>query len=91
MTPRQFVAYRNGVTERQRQAAELARAVAYLVSGPNLKKGTTMRKFWPLPWDVAPKFEPQTREERAAFEEQARAIFRKQKELKAQAQNGNNI
>lgn len=91
MTPRQFVAYRDGVTQRQRQQTELARAVAFLVSGPNLKKGTTMRKFWPLPWDVAPKFEPQSREELDAFEARAKAIFRHQKELKAQAQNGNNI
>lgn len=71
MTPRQFHAWRKG----QRKATELARAVAYLISGPNLKPNTSLRKFWPLPWDIVPKIEPVSQEQIKFIEDNARRLF----------------
>lgn len=86
MTPRQFAARKKGL----RREAELMRIQAFLIcsySG-NMKRGTTPRRFWPLPWDNenAPKFEPQDPEKLAAFKERARKIF----EQKRIARGGNN-
>lgn len=53
MTPRQFYARHNAEIEREKRQTDLVRLSTYLISGPNLKKGTTLRKFWPVPWDQA--------------------------------------
>jgi len=71
MTPRQFYARRRGMIEQEKRETEIARISAYLISGPYLKKGTSLKKFWPLPWDEVPKFEKQDPAEMAAFRERA--------------------
>ena len=77
MTPRHFFARHRAQVERDRQTAELARIVSFLVAGSsgNMKKGTTLRKFWPLPWDKAPTFEAQSDDEKKAFEDRAKRVF----------------
>lgn len=89
MTPRQFFARRNGLIEQEKRQTELARIVSFLISWPDLKKGTSVRKFWPLPWDseTAPEFEQQSKEDRDAWRERAKKIF-EQKRL--QRRHGNN-
>lgn len=79
MTPRQFFAWQRGEVNRYRENAELIRAAAYMISAPNLKQGTTPAKFWPLPWDVAPKFEPQDKQEADYFRQRAKMIFEKKR------------
>lgn len=34
---------------------ERSRQMAYLIAGPYLKRGTTLKQFWPMPWDKADK------------------------------------
>jgi len=77
MTPRQFYARRRGYLEQEKRQTELARISSYLISGPYLKKGTSIRKFWPLPWDGenVPEFPKQDPEEAARFRERAKKIF----------------
>lgn len=72
MTPRQFFARQRADVERERRGIEVARISAFLVASVsgNLKKGTSMRKFWPLPWDTeAKKIVEQSEEEARAFKE----------------------
>lgn len=87
MTPRQFFARLNAQRDRDKQTAELARAMAFLIAGSsgNMKKGLTLRKFWPLPWDSerVVTFEPQSPEERKAFEERAKRVFQQIKNKNA--------
>jgi len=71
MTPRQFHAWRKG----HRRPAELARAVAFLVAGHKLPPNMTIRKFWPLPWDIVPKIEPIPQEQIKFIEDNARRLF----------------
>lgn len=89
MTPRQFFARLNAQRDRDRQQAELARIMSFLIAGSsgNMKKGITLRKFWPLPWDndKVVKFEPQSPEERKAFEEKAKRVFQ---HIKSKNANG---
>lgn len=37
--------------DEQREAVSIARAQAYIIAAPNLKKGTTINSMWPLPWE----------------------------------------
>jgi hypothetical protein len=76
MTPRQFFAWMRGYNRRFEEQAELIRASTFLISGPHMKNGTTITKFWPLPWDKKPVIIPQSKEQRDAFRERAKRIFK---------------
>jgi len=85
MTPRQFAAWQRGENNRYREHAELVRVSTYMICAPNLKQGTSVRRFWPLPWDEALVFEAQTKEVADAFRDRAKAIIKQKRK-----QNGNN-
>lgn len=76
MTPRQFFSWMRGYNRRFEEQAELIRASTFLAKGGPLKNGTTLKKFWPFPWDKKPEIIPITKEERDAFRERAKRIFR---------------
>lgn len=82
MTPRQFFARQKAENEKEKRGVEVARISAYLIAGSsgNLKKGITMRKFWPLPWDTeAKKIVQQSEEEQKAFTEGVKRLIAQQR------------
>lgn len=83
MTPRQFAAWQRGENNRYKQHVELVRAAVFKMHDQP-KNGTSIKRFWPLPWDEAPTFEDRDPKELEAFRERAKKRFQQKRAL-----NGN--
>lgn len=54
-SPRYFAAKVKAYDERLKYEFERTRVSSFLICSPHLKKNATLNRFWPSPWDVAPK------------------------------------
>lgn len=76
-TPRYFAARQEAYVERNKRDMEALRLSTYKICYPYLNRGSTLKRFWPMPWDKtsATVFEPADPVELKKFEDEAKLIF----------------